>query len=321
MKQIVFLTYLNRSGSTFLSRMLDEYADIGVTLEASFPDGIIFKSFNIKSQNDLETYLDRLFKDSKFNGWNLSREDLKAKLLELTYPATFPDIFPIILDEYFKKSNATTYIFKSAYINNIDKVKDLFPHAKIILLLRNPLAVFSSQKATKDTRTRKYMSACPIKFAISCRTALALSLRHGNKDWFYKLKYEDLIANPEKEMNKILAFLNVSDNKTSTNMSYFDKLPSNQKAIHKNITSDPISEKASTWRMNLYNEEIWIIQTLLSKYIYSLGYDLYEIKKIEFSERRRVLWYWIKFIFQPKGKLTMLKLYLRILKIHSEKNL
>jgi hypothetical protein len=39
-RQIVFLTYISRSGSTLLARMLDEYQDIGVTIEAVLPDGI-----------------------------------------------------------------------------------------------------------------------------------------------------------------------------------------------------------------------------------------------------------------------------------------
>ena len=61
MNKIVFLTYISRSGSTYLAKLLDEYNDIGVTIESQIPDGIGWGRCNIKNSDDLEKYLKKLY--------------------------------------------------------------------------------------------------------------------------------------------------------------------------------------------------------------------------------------------------------------------
>ena len=39
--QLVFLTYIARSGSTFLAHQLDSLRDVNVSLEAALPDGFV----------------------------------------------------------------------------------------------------------------------------------------------------------------------------------------------------------------------------------------------------------------------------------------
>ena len=98
---IVFLTYSNRVGSTFLARLLSRYDKIGVSLEAFFPDGIVYPMDPIQSETDLDNYLDRLYREPHFKGWQLSRDALKESLINKGYPVTYPNILRSALGLFF----------------------------------------------------------------------------------------------------------------------------------------------------------------------------------------------------------------------------
>lgn len=123
MKQILFLTYLSRSGSTLLARMLDEYVDIGVTPEARIPDGITHGDTTVSDNSDQGSYPNELYNDEKFRAWNVSRGNIRLKLEQFSLPVRFQDILLSILSEYFLNGNVSTYVIKQGlYIHHLDTI-------------------------------------------------------------------------------------------------------------------------------------------------------------------------------------------------------
>ena len=100
MNQIVFLTYIPRSGSTYLAKLLDEYKDIGVTIEANIPDGIRNGKCKIENYNDFEEYLKRLYRDEKFNYWNIDKDRLKKILINQLNQLYLTSLNTFIIKKY-----------------------------------------------------------------------------------------------------------------------------------------------------------------------------------------------------------------------------
>ena len=159
MKQLVFLTYIPRSGSTFLSKLLDEYKEIAVSIEANIPDGFRNGKCFVKNDTELDEYLDRLYHDDKFKYWDIPRKDLKTILSQKEYPLKFSDILPVILSEYFKAEDKKIWVLKVGYyINYVDQLKGLFPNSKFIFIIRDPRGIFNSQRTSMILNQNKPMA-------------------------------------------------------------------------------------------------------------------------------------------------------------------
>ena len=82
MINMIFLIYMNRSGSTLLARLLDNYKEIGVTPEANLPDGINHGTGKLESLKNIDRFLDEIFTDDRFCSWQLNKKILRDKLIE-----------------------------------------------------------------------------------------------------------------------------------------------------------------------------------------------------------------------------------------------
>lgn len=313
MINMIFLIYMNRSGSTLLSRLLDNYKEIGVTPEANLPDGINHGTGKLESLKDIDRFLDEIFTDDRFCSWQLNKKILRDKLIgslkRLDRTLNFKDFFPVLISEYFKNSRIEKYVYKSPYLFQISKVKDLFPDSKFVLIYRDLRAIYSSQTKTVSTDTNKIMTVSPIKTAIHFNIVCRIIQKYAKNEWFYSVKYENLVMNTELEIHKVLDFLNVGSLTKTENQNYFNKLSEKQKQIHKNLNKTPQADRIDGWRNELDNVSISIIQQLSGKSLRSLGYNIVEIS-LSFGENLRRLLIWLKFIFTIKGKYTIIKNYI-----------
>lgn len=275
MNQIVFLTYIPRSGSTYLAKLLDEYKDIGVTIEANIPDGIRNGKCKIENYNDFEEYLERLYRDEKFNYWNIDKDRLKKILMNHSFPIKFNTILPVILNEYFKNREVKIWIFKSGYyIEYIQYLKGLFPNAKFLYVIRDPRAIYCSQRNTMNRKTKKPFTASVFPVAKRFNRINDILKNYYNEEWFYISKYENLIRNTEHEIKDILKFLGVK-NKIKHQMSnYFEKIPENQKSLHPNINWKSREINVNKWREKISMTEILLIQHIAGKSMEEQGYPL-----------------------------------------------
>ena len=78
--KIAFLTYLSRSGSTLLARLLDEYDDVCVTTEGELPLELFgvksYSPITFDSQQDLELYLNNILAKTRAASWNIPNDQM-----------------------------------------------------------------------------------------------------------------------------------------------------------------------------------------------------------------------------------------------------
>jgi len=115
MIDIVFLTYVHRSGSTYFASLLNNCKELGVSLSSGSLGKIIdAKQLPIRTEADAAVIFEELFEDSKFREWQISKEYLMDVFNKLPFPIYFPDLLELVLVTYFQrvKPSAKLFIFK-----------------------------------------------------------------------------------------------------------------------------------------------------------------------------------------------------------------
>lgn len=296
--RIFFLGYLSRSGSTLLAKKLDNFKDIGVSIEAEFVDGITNGNLNISSEADLDKYITQLYTDcKKFVSWGIDRNVLKRRLNKRGYPIPFKNILEESLEEYFKDEQYLVYFFKGgSYYRYVEEVQKQFPDSGIIYIDRDPRAIFNSQKISMGSSTGKPMKSSVVEFIRIYKSAYKIQQINKNDDFFYSIKYENLILNEKIEIENLIKFIGVTDCKKSDQKNYYDKIPDEQKYLHKNLkTEKQLTGRIDAWMNELSKFEIYFMQKVLKKELRVNGYKEVKLSLSEIKEKGKLLYYFIQY--------------------------
>lgn len=279
--EILFLAYLNRSGSTLLAKKLNNFKDIAVSLEANFSRNIV-DCFYAVDNREIDYWLNIIYMDYKFNSWNLDKDVIKKELLQKKKPIQFNDFLKVALGLLLikEKNNAKLIIFKSHMLfwGNLIQTIRLFPGSKHIFIDRDPRAIYNSQKKSIDSRTKKPMLTDRIEFALGYKRNHFKIKHYKNqvrlKEIIHVLKYEDLILNECDTLNQIIGFLEVSNEKLD-NQDYYEKIPEEQKHLHQNLTYKNKVERINAWRNELNIDDTMFLGFVLKHEIKSNGYNTF----------------------------------------------
>jgi len=310
--QVVFLIYLSRSGSTLLSKILDEYLEIGVTPEAQLHNRFLsVKGKDINNEIELDNYLKLLYLDERFLSWKLDRKKILNKLKCEGFPLNFEKLVKVLISEYFKTSTNKVYVFKSGYLFYVPEIREIFPDVKFILIYRDLRAIYNSLLNTFNPSTGQTMKEN--LFSISMKYNLLSIIKSNNEkfDWFHSLKFENLVTNTENEISKILNFLNI-DNKNKIKQSdYYEKLSVNQKALHKNLNSPLINNRIHGWQKELDNIYIYLMQKYSKKSLRNLNYDNFPTQKLTTKKYLKIIFIHIQFILKIKRNIRLFERYIK----------
>ena len=296
-KQVVFLTHMSRSGSTLLSKLLDQYKDISVGIEGYFPDNIVRKTPFVDSEDSLDKYLDLLYKDKRFQGWNLERESIRNSLLSLGFPLSYPCILLTSFKLYFGNSIGKVLVHKCGYyIEHVYQVKGEFPTSKFIHIIRDPRAILNSQ-------INSGMSRDPLSLSLTYKKQYSLCMKYKSMDDFLLIQYEELVANPRKEMAVLLDFIGANSRETGID-NYYKKIPGELMYLHENIgKSAIIEERVLAWREELDEYNQILMQILCRKEIDGLELPIY---KYRISPRKgiKLLFHSVRFFLRKIKRST-----------------
>lgn len=299
-QSIVFLTYLSRSGSTYLSSKLSEYADIGVGIEADFVDGWITPGFCIKSQKELGAYLDRLYESYKFCQWNVDRALLEKQVQEYGTPLDFSQLLTGALSLYFKGASCPVMVHKGGhYYRAINSIRKEMPTARFIFVDRDPRAIFSSMKKSLDSKTNRPMLEDVLHFAFGYLDTQERIKQFANESFFHLVRYENLLKNESEEIEKLVRFLGVRRKKKEQDSRYFDVVPDAQKHLHRNIRSGrPKMNRIDGWKSELDAVDVNFLEISLRQYILANGYSLSGISPDTIQGRGQLVTNLMKFGYE-----------------------
>lgn len=259
---LVFLLSMPRSGSTLLSAMLHRHSRVYAPPELWF----------LLSLQDIP----ELVKQGRYYGGE--------------------EILPWVFNEFIGKRNHVaacrsyaSHIYLSMLIEHgtdfvVDKsphyyfalefIDQLFPKAKKIWLMRNPLSVLASAKMT--------FSITPKSFGIATLGFFRYySYFSTHQKLLYRLAYEDLVVNPSLELSKLCNFIGV---KYEEGMEYYrdggldfmlyEANPLGDANIRKEDYKKPHVGSMNKWRHVLTKNEIDMTCSLLGADIFhGMGYS------------------------------------------------
>ena len=276
--KIIFISYMNRSGSSFLCNELSKAKEFCVCPEADILfDIFCWKPLKRISKKKWKSIIRIIANDLKFKMWEIGIYFLNN--IE-TDKLTRWNIFILILYEYQRLNNpkAKFIVFKHPEISHLKGFPiEPFSDVYFIHLLRDPRAVFYSQKNA---------------FAPVLNTSMSdncLTTAHEYKSYYKKIitghfkskviKYEDLISEYQKTIAELQEFFNPGS-PVSFNVkgNYKDKIISTNQHLHKNLDEKPDTGRIKAWENQLTDLEVSVIE----KYCHSLFSDSY-YKKSELN--------------------------------------
>jgi hypothetical protein len=165
--------------------------------------------------------------------------------------------------------------------NHIPAILARFPHAKILVTLRDPRAILAAQIALEKTRKTGRFSTYYV--IAHWRVAAMLARRVGNKEIpGLVVPYERLVCEPARTMEKVCAYLEIDfDPATVLTPTKVGQFWSGNSATRINF-SEISPEPATRWQRELSEEEIgwveWHCRDLMPEFGYEPRLSRHELR-------------------------------------------
>ncbi len=204
----IFLGGCPRSGTTLLQSLLGAHPQV-----ASFPESHLFQNLRIQ-------YFSRLFGLASLKGkaqlkWflqEIGQSELESKLG--TFPifiSQYVSVFQEALDRATQAQGKSVWLEKSPeHIRYIQLFEHLIPDSKFIHMIRNGGDVVASLYDVSHNHQRRDIWGEPWsidKCLKTWRDSVQFSGDHLHKPNHILIRYEKLVANPEKVLTQLCQFL------------------------------------------------------------------------------------------------------------------
>lgn len=277
-----------RSGTYLLRSLFDAHPNVVIPTECPLIVNLYPKWGKTQQWN--EKKLLRFYKDilvhKEFHKWDLDQEALKENLLSFTGTHSFQTLIKVVYlhshSAFPKKEIALIGDKNPVYSTNTHKVMHAFPDARFIHLTRDYRDNLVSIK--------KVDFEAPYTPLIAYRWLHSAKLIHQQKQKnpgsFYTLKYEDLVSNPQHEMEKLCGFLGIPYHEKVFDFykqrdASFKNYPDKELNTYHQSLGNPINkDKIGVWKKTLSDKEVEMLETVIGEYAELNGYQrVYKNKK------------------------------------------
>jgi len=284
-KDILFIVGCPRSGTTFLAMLLREYLNIGFANELQFIPRFhkkLKKYGDLSNEKNFDRLLNDILKDSFFSIFQkaytkyLKRpvQITKTDIIELLPEKSFAGIIYAILNAVALKLNKKRIGTKHPTLAlHLDILNELFPKCKVINIIRDGRdCAISFYYEVRWGHTNAYMSAVTWKEHVLKAREFGYSVLKGR---YIELRYEDLVNNPLKELNRLKEFIGIDSNEINLdNFKYEIEAITKKDNIYK-------------WKELLSEKDIAIFQDIAGDMLKEYGYEIFP-KIIKLSNWQKV---------------------------------
>lgn len=275
--KLVFLAYINRSGSTFLANQFSKSPNILVCPEADcLADLLLTHPTRTLSPAQKTILIRHLCNDKKFGNWQHACEIASSADYSNTRFNSFADI--LIRYQKLVKPEASVIIYKAErifqLIPEISNVNLPGITTHFIALIRDVRAVYYSQTKTRIPETGRKMSKGLIN-SVQYWNLFVREWKENNQLFSITLHYEELVNHYSSILHDVFAALNENaPDFSSSPGDLFERLQPAHRKIHSDIDNPPKPERIYAWKNEL--SPLWIkqIEVLASQNMKSMGYSL-----------------------------------------------
>jgi hypothetical protein len=300
-KKVIFVTYINRSGSTFFVNSLSKSDNILVCPEAEILIDLFLKT-PVKSfdpdKDFFNTLLDAVEKDKKLKHWGIEKDNI---IKNIQNEKTYFNAFLAFIDIYRKnvKPEATILVFKAEkliyYYNIIHPYTDKY-NIKFIAIIRDCRAIFYSQNNTLIPESNRKMATNSLKLAKRWNNYINLETEYSENDDFIELSYEALIEDFHNCFIFVCKKINIKPFSQDSKGDLMYRLPYNHRIIHNIMDSQPEISKIYSWNSNLGNTSLYIVEFISGNLLLKKGYKLININKRIHAAIIRLIFEYLSFL-------------------------
>ena len=262
-KEPMFIIGCPRSGTTLLSQLL-QFTDYGAPVETHFITKYykrLHKYTPLSDRKNTLKLVKDILKERPVMQWKL---DINPEtLLTQLKTGDYPEIVNAICHTRFRSLGYLSWGDKTPhYINDIDIIFKLFPESKYLHIIRDGRDVALSLLQKKWGPNNIY--ACATYWR-DCNSKTSVIEQIKTKGLLHKIRYEDLLSNPQKELEEVFSFLGVKED---------------QKKIS-SVIKPIIQNNFNKWQERMSPSEIKLFENIASDILNQNGYKtIHPVRKI-----------------------------------------
>lgn len=282
----VFIIGNPRSGTTLLRLILNAHSKFVVPPEAGFAFWL-YQKYREFSYTDLKSFLEEMKETKKIRNWNLDWNRLEDYLNDVK-PHNYGELIDHIYKFYAQSTRKKVYRWgdkNNFYLDHIDEIKEVFPNAYFIHIVRDGRNVACSyKKLNKKQIISEDAPNLPDKIESIANEwkSNIQKIRKSFKKFDYQdvleIRLEDLTTNPEEVIRNTVDFIGedfesamLEYHKTSTNNQ---TIPEDYLQWKKKNTLPIQDEPADKYKMELTKDQIAKFNFLCGDLLVSYGYKL-----------------------------------------------
>jgi len=257
-----FVIGCGRSGTTLLRTMLDHHPLVAIPVESLF----LIDYLRSAERVPLDLLKRLALNEHEFKEWGVT-----LTLDDLRDAANVPDLINRLHLAYLKKEGKRYWGQKTPrFIRYGDLLKDAYPGAKFVHVLRDPRAVVSSLVRSNVHQSNPYYGAQ--RWLKDVQAGRALKAAHP--DAVLEITYEDLVRDPEKTLRAVCTFLDLPYDDAM--LRYYQDAHAAygeyHSQIHARLHQPPSPDRIDAWRRNLSQDAVALVEAICMPVMAEVGY-------------------------------------------------
>jgi hypothetical protein len=245
---------------------------------------------------------------------DIADDEVRGICREITV-RDYPQVFAAVMDYLAARSGKPRWLEKTpTHIFSIDRIAEGIPEARFVEIVRDPRDVLSSKKTRRETvwtdkrydenqRAWKHLekSYDPLWDALSWKSAvnagMAADTEYEGK--YYRVRYEDLVADPEGEVRRLCGFCGLRFEPTMLDVPSGRPAaaPTTREHRGRGVATDSIAR----WRHVMSEPELALIQAINGREMRILHYE--EVF-VGWGPRMRAVPLVVRSVFEFFGRLS-----------------
>ncbi len=275
---------VRRSGTTLLRVMLDRHPALAVPDESYFIPQLASRH---RGKVDVDAFVDDLRRLPTLVDWGLTPESVAERL----EPGLLPgQAITAIFEAYASERGKSSWGDKTPlYMQSLPTLERLFPLTLYVHLIRDGRdAALSFLSVPPGIMTEGWghprdVAGFACQWATEVRAARALGGRVGPTR-YREVRYEELVAEPEAELQRICAFLGLEYD--ASMLGYVGRTDSARKE-HQQRLNEPPRVGARDWRTEMSPADVAAFEAVAGDLLHELGYGV----STRGRDRRRLITY------------------------------